>query len=192
MSSDPRLNLLLSRRSTPSRLLGAPGPSTHELESLVEAAACVPDHGRLRPWRLVLIRDNAGTKLGQALVDIRLARGELLADAVRDKDLHRFNRAPLVLVVISSVVRGHKIPEVEQLCSAAAVAQNLLLAAHALGYGAQWLTGWPAYDADVTRLLGLLENESILGFVHIGTAEGQAALVQRPNAAQLLQEWLPT
>lgn len=156
---------------------------------MIDAALCVPDHGRLRPWRLLQVRQPAGSALGEALVRIREQRGELLEAAVREKDLHRFDRAPRVLVVISTVHRGHKIPEIEQQHSAAALAMNLLHAAHALGYGAQWLTGWPAYDRDVAALLGLSENESVVGFIHLGTPQGAAAEVERPRAAQVLSEW---
>jgi|CXWL01.1.fsa_nt_gi nitroreductase len=198
MSSDPRLSLLTSRRSTPSRLLGPPGPTEAELQALVEAAACVPDHGRLRPWRILLLRQSAGAALGNALVDLRTTRGEVLEEAVKDKDRHRFDRAPVVLVLISTVQREHKIPVVEQQYSAAAFAQNLLIATHALGFGAQWLTGWPAYDPAVMHLLGLTatetfhpRSESIVGFIHVGTPQGPAPQFDRPGYADLVQEWQP-
>ncbi len=189
MPSDPRLQALLTRRSTPSRLLGAPGPDDADFEALVDAALCVPDHGRLRPWRLLQIRQPAGSALGHALVRIREQRGEHLEDAVREKDLHRFDAAPRVLVVIFAPHRGHKIPEIEQQHSGAALAMNLLHAAKAVGYGAQWLTGWPAHDRDVAAILGLSENESIIGFIHLGTPLGAAPEVERPSSAQLLTEW---
>lgn len=191
MSTDPRLALFHQRRSTPARLLGPPAPTQEELHALVEAALRVPDHGRLRPWRLVAIQGEARGALGRALVALREARGEQLDEAVRNKDLLRFEHAPLVLAVVACIASGHKIPEQEQMCSAAALAQNLLLGATALGYGAQWLTGWPAYDRQVARTLGLAEHEQLLAFVHIGTPSAEAPERDRPSVAEVLSEWRP-
>jgi nitroreductase len=189
MSTTSKLSLLLERRSTPSRLLGAPAPTEVELRALVEAATRVPDHGRLQPWRLIAIQGDARAALGRALVALREARGEALDAPVRDKDLHRFNHAPLILVVVARLTTGHKVPEVEQLLSAGAVAQNLLIGAQALGYGAQWLTGWAAYDAGAQRLLGLAEHERIVAFVHLGTAQSPAPDRDRPSYDELMTEW---
>lgn len=191
MPADPRLSFLTQRHSTPSKALGPPAPEGAQLQALVEAAARVPDHGKLQPWRLLAIRREAGWELGRALVALREARGEVLDETTRHKDLHRFGHAPLVLVVIARVLPGHKIPEIEQLLSAGALAQNLLLGAHALGYAAQWLTGWPAYDPGVAGLLGLREHERVIAFVHIGTPTASVPDRERPSAAQLLGEWHP-
>ncbi|GMU43893.1 MAG: nitroreductase [Xanthomonadales bacterium] len=189
--SDPRLQLLNTRHSTPAKALGPPAPEGTELHALIEAAARVPDHGRLRPWRLLEIRRETGLDLGRRLVALREARGETLDETTRHKDLHRFAHAPLVLVVIARIAPGHKIPEVEQLLSAGALAQNLLLGAHALGYAAQWLTGWPAHDADVAPLLGLHEHERIIAFVHVGTPTAIMPDRERPAAGELLRVWQP-
>lgn len=191
MTADPRLAFLTQRHSTPSKALGPPAPVGEELKALVEAAARVPDHGRLQPWRLLEIRQEAGFALGRALIALREGRGETLDETTRHKDLHRFGHAPLVLVVIAKVLPGHKIPEIEQLLSAGALAQNLLLGAHALGYAAQWLTGWPAYDTEVAKLLGLAEHERIIAFVHIGTPTVAVHDRERPRAADLLCAWQP-
>lgn len=191
MSASRRLSALHQRKSTPSRLLGPPAPSEDELHALIEAALRVPDHGRLQPWRLLAIRGEARMALGQSLVALREARGEQLEPAVREKDLHRFAQAPLVLAVIARIQIGHKIPEVEQMSSAAALAQNLLIGTAALGYGAQWLTGWPAYDSDVLRLLGLREAERVVAFIHIGSATGTLPERERPRVEDVLSEWNP-
>ncbi len=191
MSIEAKLGPLTARHSTPSRLLGMPGPTEAEVRALVEAAARVPDHGRLQPWRLLSIHGEARAALGRALVALREARGELLDDATRNKDLNRFAHAPLVLAVIARLTAGHKIPEVEQLLSAGALAQNLLIGACALGYGAQWLTGWPAYDAQALRTLGLEEHERIVAFIHIGTPHGEIPPRERPRHEQLVCDWRP-
>lgn len=191
MSIEGKLKPLTARHSTPSRLLGTPGPTEEEVRALVEAAARVSDHGRLQPWRLLAIHGEARGALGRALVALREARGEVLDEAVRSKDLQRFAHAPLVLAVIARITPEHKIPEVEQLLSAGALAQNLLIGACALGYGAQWLTGWPAYDTQAQRTLGLEAHERIVAFIHIGTPHGEVAERDRPRYEQLVCDWRP-
>lgn len=191
MSTETRLRPLTSRHSTPSRLLGAPGPTEEELRALVEAAAQVSDHGRLQPWRLLTIHGEARAALGRALVALREARGDVLDDSTRTKDLNRFAHAPLVIAVIARLTPGHKIPEVEQMLSAAALAQNLLIGACALGYGAQWLTGWPAYDPQALRTLGLEDHERVVAFIHIGTPQSEVAARERPRFEQLVCDWRP-
>lgn len=191
MSIEGKLKPLTARHSTPSRLLGAPGPTEEEVRALVEAAARVSDHGRLQPWRLLAIHGEARGALGRALVALREARGEVLDEAVRSKDLQRFAHAPLVLAVIARITPEHKIPEVEQLLSAGALAQNLLIGACALGYGAQWLTGWPAYDNQAQRTFGLEANERIIAFIHIGRPQGEVAERERPRHEQLVCDWRP-
>lgn len=183
---------LLLRRSTPSRLLTEPAPSQAQLTELIEAAARVPDHGRLQPWRLIEVSGESRATLGRALVDMRRARGDELDEAAIEKDLHRFDRAPLVLIVVARLTPGHKIPEQEQWLSAGALAQNLLLGADCLGFGAQWLTGWPAYDREAARLFGLSENEKVVAFIYLGTRPAERpADRERPTADQLLSRWTP-
>lgn len=187
--STSALSPLLNRVSTPSRLLAEPGPNEQELRALIEAAARVPDHGRLRPWRLVRIAGEARAALGRALVSVRERRGEVVEAAARDKDLQRFNHAPLILAVVARITPNHKVPAVEQLLSAGALAQNLLIGAQALGYGAQWLTGWAAYDAEILQLLGLVEHEQLVAFIHIGTPQSAAPDRERPGYDELVRDW---
>jgi len=179
---------LQQRRSVPSRLLGEPGPDPAQLQALLELAVHVPDHGRLTPWRFVRVAGAARIALGEKLAAIALTRDPQADAATLDKDRKRFSQAPVVLAVVSSIVRGHKIPEQEQLLSAGLAAYNLLLGAHALGFGAQWLTGWVAYDAAVGALFGLAANESIVAFVHIGTPREPATERARPAVASLLSD----
>ena len=181
------LEFLNDRRSVPSKLLGAPGPSDEQLRALLRTAVRAPDHGKLTPWRFVRIAGDVRSKLGERLVAIQRARG-VDDPAVLEKDRARFWHAPLVLAVVAKILPGHKIPEQEQLLSGGCVCFNLLLGAQALGFGAQWLTGWMAYDAEVGALFGLRAHERIIGFIHIGTPREAAPERQRPDADALLSE----
>ena len=187
---DP-MTLLNRRRSVPSRLLSDPGPSPEQRRLLLEAAMRVPDHGKLAPWRFLLIAGDARRVLGERLVERARALDENAAPAALDKDRQRFLHAPLVVAVIATPVAGHKIPVVEQLLSSGAVCFALLQAAHAMGFGAQWLTGWAAYDRKVLAGLGLAENEQLVGFIHIGTPTGEAPERLRPALADKCSDWAP-
>jgi nitroreductase len=184
---DP-LETLQHRRSTPSRQLTEPGPDAAQLKRLLDCAVCVPDHGKLVPWRFVSIQSQAREKLGELLVARQLELNPLVTTTVIAKDRQRFNHAPLIIVVIARLVPGHKVPEQEQLLSGGAVCLQLLQAADALGFGAQWLTGWAAYDPVITGRLGLGENERVLGFIHIGTSCEQVAKRERPDPMLLLTD----
>ena len=133
---DP-LSALRHRRSTPSRLLGPPGPDAAQLRALLECAVRVPDHGKLAPWRFIAIAGDARLALGEFLAARSLERDPAAAPAVVEKDRARFSHAPLVLVVVARLLAGHKVPEQEQLLSGGALCFQLLLAADALGFGAQ-------------------------------------------------------
>jgi len=184
------LEVLNQRRSVPSRQLGEPGPDDAQLRELLGAAIRVPDHGKLAPWRLLVIRGDARARLGAALAAMHLRHEPDAPPAVIEKDRERFNFAPLIVAVIARIEADHpKIPAQEQLLSAGCVAYNLLLGAQALGFGAQWLTGWAAYDREAATLLGLAENERIVSFVHIGTAREPAPERTRPALESVVSEW---
>ena len=184
------LDVLNQRRSVPSRQLGEPGPNDAELRELLTAAIRVPDHGKLTPWRLVLIRGDARAKLGTALAEMHLRREPEAPPSVIEKDRNRFSYAPLIVAVVARIEEDHaKVPAQEQLLSAGLVAYNLLLGAQALGFGAQWLTGWAAYDREAADLFGLAANERIVAFVHIGTAREEAPERTRPALDSVLSEW---
>lgn len=185
------LDLLQTRRSTPSRLLGEPGPRPDQLEAMLRAAVRVPDHGRLTPWRFLRIAGQARHALGEALARRALERDPAATEAVIEKERQRFSHAPLILAVIARLTPGHKVPEQEQLLSGGAVCFALLQAAQGLGFGAQWLTGWAAYDPVITGLLGLTEHERVLGFIHIGTPREAAPERARPDPRELLSDWTP-
>lgn len=182
-------DLLTTRRSTPSRLLAAPGPDQATLEAMLAEAVRVPDHGKLAPWRFLLVRGAARQRLGDLLAARRLELEPVAADAVVEKDRRRFSHAPLVVVAVGRLDPDHRIPVQEQLLSGGCVCFSLLLAAHARGFGAQWLTGWAAYDRAIAGRLGLGEHEHVLGFIHIGTAAEAVPERPRPDARDLTSDW---
>ncbi len=185
------LAALLARRSTKADFLSSPGPNDAELEMILRAGVRVPDHGRLTPWRIIKIGGPTNAQLGAALAAIQRADNPDVSEHKLEVERRRFSRAPIVLAVVSKVTRPHKIPEWEQILSVGALCQNILLATVATGFGAQWLTGWCAYDERVTALLGLDGDERIAGFIHIGTATGQMPERPRPELRDLVSTWRP-
>jgi nitroreductase len=186
------LDFLNARRSTPARSLGEPGPTPAQLDTLIATAIRVPDHGKLTPWRLLLIRGEARRTFGEQLAQIHQRNDPATAEAQLLKDRERYTFAPLIIVVIARIDAAHaKIPAQEQLLSAGYVAYNLLLGAQALGFGAQILTGWAAYDRDVAALLDLSASERVVAFVHIGTVGEAAPERVRPALADVVGEWHP-
>jgi len=180
------LSRLQSRRSVPPRWLGEPGPSAEDIQTMLTVAARVPDHGKLVPWRFILIEGEARHRLGEVLVGAFRADNP---DADEEKiatERERFAKAPLVVAVVSHVVPHVKIPDWEQVLSAGAVCMNLLNAATALGYGASWLSGWASFDRRVLDALGLSADERIAGFIHIGTAKEKPADRDRPDLSRIV------
>jgi nitroreductase len=187
----PAFDLLMQRHSIPSRQLGEPAPEGDEFHALLEAAVRVPDHGKLVPFRLIELRGDAKRVFGEQLAARAIERDPELSDAKREKERTRYAFAPLVLVVVARVTEGSKVPPIEQQNAAACVAYNLLLGSHALGYGAQWLTGWAAYDSTVAALLRLAGNERVVGFVHIGTPQIEVPDRDRPAVEEVFSVWTP-
>lgn len=180
------LDLLRTRRSSRVIDLVAPGPSAAELDTILTIAARVPDHGKLAPWRFVVFEGEGRARAGAALAQVFAAAHPDAGERRLEDEHNRFARAPLVVAVISRAATHVKIPEWEQLLSGAAVAQNLLLAAMALGYGATWLTEWPAYDAAARAALGLEAHERIIGFIYVGTATQQLEDRPRPDLSEVV------
>jgi nitroreductase len=162
------LDLLKTRRSIKPVELAGPGPTAAEVETLLTVASRVPDHGKLTPWRFIIFEGEARIAAGAAIVAAFQAKYPDSKPEQVEAERKRLARAPLVIAVVSRAGPHVKIPEWEQVLSAGAAAMNLVLAAHALGYGASWITEWYAYDRGVLAALGLRENERIAGFVHIG------------------------
>ena len=140
--TNPAIDLLLARRSVSANALGEPGPGAAEIELILTAASRVPDHKKLVPWRFLLFQGEARAAFGNVLAQV-CREEETDPGAFRlENEAKRFLRAPLVIAVISRVVKNPAAPEWEQILSAGAACQNLILAATALGYGAQWITEW--------------------------------------------------
>lgn len=171
--------------------LGEPGPDEPTLLRMLESAVRVPDHGKLVPFRFLRIAGDHRHALGAFLAQRALQRDPQAPPHAVEKDRQRFSHAPVVVAVVARIQSGHKVPEQEQLLTAGCVCFALLQAAQALGFGAQWLTAWMAYDAEVARALGLAAGERIVGFVHIGTAQQEVPERDRPDPQGLLTDWAP-
>jgi nitroreductase len=179
------VELLSTRRSCKAVELTAPGPSAGEIDKLLTIACRVPDHGKLVPWRFIVFEGEARFTAGAAIAAAFRAK---YPDAKPDNVAFEHNRlahAPLVIAVVSRAAPHVKIPEWEQVLSAGAAAMNLVLAAHALGYGANWITGWYAYDRGVLDALGLAPHERIAGFIHIGTPSARVEDRPRPALSEI-------
>jgi nitroreductase len=189
--TDTIADYLKTRRSIPAPQLGEPGPDAGALSEMLTIAARVPDHGKLAPWRFIVYarQDRAGAV--EALAAIARQGGAADAEQ-RALKAQGFGEAPLVVAVVSAPIPDHpKIPLWEQQLSAGAVCLNLVHAAHAKGFAAQWLTGWFAYDPDALRLLGIGEGERIAGFIHIGTPAMPPTERDRPEIAAKTTHWRP-
>lgn len=189
--TSPLYQTLQSRRSVPSKQLGEPGPDLATQLQMLQSAARVPDHGKLVPFRFLRISGVDRQALGDLLAARTLELDPQAPAAAVEKDRARFSHAPLIITVVARLTPNHKVPEQEQLLTAGSACFALLQSAQALGFGAQWLTGWAAYDPAITRLLGLGEHEKVAGFIHIGTPRLQAPERDRPDAATLLSDWHP-
>ncbi len=179
------IDLLLSRRSGSAKAMAAPGPDAQALRTILTAAARVPDHGKLFPWRFILFEGEARARMGALLAD-SLRATEPATDDRLALERARFLRAPVVVGVVSRVREGIPIPVWEQELSAGAVCQTMLIAATALGYVANWLTEWCAYNALVGEGLGLQPGERIAGFVYIGTAAAPLEERVRPDLDKIV------
>jgi len=179
------LELLKTRRSFKAIELFGPAPSPAEIDMLLTVASRVPDHGKLAPWRFIVFEGQARRAAGEAIANaFRTKYPDAKAEQI-EAERDRLARAPLVIAVVSRAAPHVKIPEWEQVLSAGAAAMSLVLAAHALGYGANWITEWYAYDRDVLDALGLLPHERIAGFIHIGRPPGPPEDRPRPPLAEI-------
>lgn len=179
------LDLLLSRRSGSAKAMTGPGPSPEELDAILKASARVPDHGKLAPWRFIVFEGDARVRFGQILVEA-LAETEKMSDERSASEAARLMRAPVVVAVISRTREAIPIPEWEQILSAGAVCQTMLIAAHALGYVANWLTEWYAYHPGVKERLGLKPGERIAGFIYIGKSAVELEERVRPDLTKII------
>ncbi len=177
--SDEALKLLALRRSCVARDLCEPGPTASELDELIRIAARVPDHGKLGPWRFFIFEGQARYRFGLEIAHIFQKKNSAASEDRVLFERNRLMRAPTVVCITSNVAPEQKPPVWEQQLSAGAACQTMLIAATAMGYGAQWLTEWYSYDRDVDRVLRLGDNERVAGFLYLGTAPGESKERQR-------------
>lgn len=185
------LDLLLTRRSVVAANIISPGPSDEQLQQIIAAGIRVPDHGKICPWRIQVI----GATGREQLVELqtRVFNRERTEDS--PKKLELLNKitlnSPRLLIVTSkpNMDKLGKVPLLEQQLSGGAVCQNILIAAHAMGYVAQWLTNWPAYHPEIKALLGHAEDSDILGFIHIGSVSAQPMDRDRPDYQTVVSHW---
>jgi len=187
MMTHPVTAFMLQRNSTPS--LSAPAPSGAVLDSIFQAALRAPDHGRLRPWRYLIIEGDSLNKLGDLFAESAKASDSSLSLEQEKKFRKMPLRAPMVIVAIAKVQSHHKIPEIEQTVSLGVGVGYLLLALQAEGFGGMWRTGPLAYNKGVHKGLGLAEGEHIVGFLYAGTPEGKSKSVPQNDMNDFVTRW---
>ena len=177
----------LTTRVSPLRL-GSESPEGAALENILNAGLRAPDHGRLRPWKFLLVRGEARNRFGTVLEEALRRREPTATERVFQAEREKPLRAPLMVVVAASIHEDSKVPPIEQQLSAAAAAQNMLIAAHAQGFGGFWRTGAPSYDAYVKEALGLKPADAIVGFLYFGGVATPGPAKQ-PDPSGVVQEW---
>lgn len=183
------VDFLLKRRSVVARMMTGPGPSDADLEKILRTGMRVPDHGRLTPWRFIVIRGDARARMGEIVGEAyRKANPDCIEEQV-EIERERFMRAPVIVAVASRTNPEHKIPEWEQILSSGAACQNMLSAALSMGYAAQWITEWPAYNAGIRTALGLEPADRIAGFLYFGSMTDAPTDRERPDYGNIVSEW---
>lgn len=170
-------------------VLGAPGPSSEDIDTLLTAAVRAPDHGVLRPWRFLVLEGEQLHQLGEVFVEAALQNNPNLPAEEQEKARTRPLRAPCIIVVVSENTLEHKIPVLDQVLAAGAAAQNIIVAAHALGIGAMWRTGAVATHPHVKQQLGFQDKDDIVGFIYLGTPAGSIKNVPPTNYRDYLRDF---
>ena len=182
------LTLLHTRRSVKAAEMVEPGPNATQLQAILEAAHRVPDHGKIGPWRFVVFTGAARANFGAELARIYAAQNEANEKLI-EYQKNTLMRAPCVVAVIATPDLTHKVPLWEQTLAVGAVCQNLLVAAHAIGFAGNWLTEWYSYNAEVNNLLGLGEHDQVAGFIYLGSAASKPDERPRPPLADRISAW---
>ncbi|AMN47029.1 hypothetical protein ACG33_07950 [Steroidobacter denitrificans] len=160
--------------------LKAPAPTRAQVEQIIRAGIRAPDHGRLRPWRFVVLEEQGRAKFGDAVVQLLREKNPDIAPERLETERTRLLHTPLIIVVAAKITKT-RVPEIEQVCAVSAAVQNMLLTAHAMGLGAMWKTGPAAHDAGVKQVLGLAPEDHIVAFLHLGAIETPGPLVTAPE-----------
>lgn len=185
------LSMLQTRRSGRPREMVAPGPSDEELERILSIAMRVPDHGKLAPWRFVVVGKDQREHLAVLLHKALQAEDPCAGPAHHEKEDQFARQGEALVVLVSATVPGHKIPVWEQELSAGAAAMNLLSAATAMGYVGGWITGWRAYSPLVNAAF-CKTGERIAGFIFLGSPERELEERPRPDPGQIVRRWQPS
>lgn len=189
-ASPDTLDLLLTRRSVVAKNLGEPGPDAATLEKIIAAGLRVPDHGKLGPWRVQILHKAGQAALGEVFARAYAADNPGAEERLIEMERQRPQRCPVLLAVTSRIDPLHpKIPEIEQRLSGGALCQNILVAAHASGFAAQWLTEWVAFHPAVKQALGHDAETDIIGFIYIGTPVEAPTERGRPAFEDVVSEW---
>lgn len=180
------LDALQSRVSV--AVLGEPGPSDDQIQSLLKSAIRAPDHGLLRPWRFLLLKGKQREALGDIFVEARMQEPSPATDQELNKLRTNPLRAPLVMVVVAEVIETHKVPVIEQVVATGAAVQNMMIAAHAMGIGAMWRTGPMASNKLVKAKLGFADKDEIVGFLYLGTPSGSVKALPSESPETFIRE----
>jgi nitroreductase len=181
------IKTLLTRKSSPR--LQEPSPSPEELELIFQAALRAPDHAALKPWKFIKVSGKGREKLAEVLLDAVNKINPIKASQDRDKILSAPYRAPLIIIVVASTQDHEIVPEIEQILSAGAAAQNILIAAHSMGYSGIWRTGLVSFNKEVSRSFDLADNDIVIGYLYIGTSEKEMTLPSNSNINDFVINW---
>ncbi len=182
------LEFLQNRASMPARLLSEPAPTKYELENIIKAALAAPDHGVLRPWKFIIIKGDSRKKLGDIFAKAIQVREPSLPNEKIERQRQKPLRSPIIITVVCKVTENHpKTPVIEQILSAGAAAQQILLAANTMGFGSIWLTGANASDPNVKQALDIADKDQIIGFLYIGTPRIKTPKMRRPEPSEYIE-----
>jgi len=181
------IQALHNRVSSP--LLKEPAPTTEQLDVLLKAAMRAPDHKMLKPWRFLIIEGTGRQAFGDLLAKAAQVNDPQIDDEALIKARNKPLRAPVIIVSIACLTEHPKVPEIEQIITAGAAANNIVTAAYAIGLGAYWRTGSPAFDETVKTGLGLADNEQIIGFIYLGTPDGRSRRLPESDPSECSEHW---
>ena len=181
------LEAIQTRNSVP--LLTDPAPTSEEMSEVYKGALRAPDHARLRPWKFIEVRGDSRDKLAKIFIDTATALNSDLSENEISKLEKAPHRAPMVIILAANIKEHPKVPEIEQIISLGAAAQNILLGIHEIGYSAVWRTGSMAFNPEITKFLGLEENYKIIGYLYVGTSTGKEKPIPELEIQDFLEVW---
>ncbi len=185
------LDTLHTRHSVSANQLSEPAPNAEQLNDILKCAITAPDHGKLRPWRFIVIRDDARHALANVFVEAAKVRDPDMSEQKLERLAEKPLRSPLIVVIVTTLTPEHpKAPEIEQTLSAGAAVQLMQLGATALGFGSVWLSGANAYDENVKQALGIETKDQIAGFLYMGTPPETIPSRRRPELSDHVSEWV--